>query len=71
MDTAFKRQPYTAEQADAHQWATLCKVECRGCEMVEFDPQRVRFFSRQRLFILPGGHSDDMESSRQRQQYQV
>jgi len=38
FDTAFKRSPLTAEQADSHQWSTLAVVECRGCELVEIDP---------------------------------
>lgn len=31
--------PYTADEASSHKFATLCVLECRGCEFVEFDPK--------------------------------
>lgn len=41
FDDSFKRSSaaYTLDDADEQRWATLAVLECRGCEIIEFDPQ--------------------------------
>ncbi|KAK4706091.1 hypothetical protein P7C70_g94, partial [Phenoliferia sp. Uapishka_3] len=43
FDNGFNRANalYTLEDSDAQKYATLAVVECRGCEVIEFDPKGV------------------------------
>ena len=48
FDTAFKHKPYSAEDASSQLFGKVAQLECRGCELVEFLPFRVRACSRMR-----------------------
>ncbi|GAA5997112.1 uncharacterized protein JCM10292_006216 [Rhodotorula paludigena] len=41
FDDSFKRASaaYTLDDSDNQRWGTLAVVECRGCEVVDFDPK--------------------------------
>ncbi|BGP45132.1 hypothetical protein JCM10450v2_000949 [Rhodotorula kratochvilovae] len=41
FDDSFKRASaaYTLEDGEEQRWGTLAVLECRGCEIIEFDPQ--------------------------------
>ena len=41
FDNSFNRGKalYTLEYSDSQKYATLAVVECRGCEVIEFDPK--------------------------------
>ncbi|KAL8291944.1 hypothetical protein RQP46_002202 [Phenoliferia psychrophenolica] len=41
FDNSFNRAKavYTLEDSDAQKFATMAVVECRGCEVIEFDPK--------------------------------
>lgn len=41
FDDSFKRASaaYTLEDAEEQRWGTLAVLECRGCEIIDFDPQ--------------------------------
>ncbi|GAA6057161.1 hypothetical protein NBRC10513_000747 [Rhodotorula toruloides] len=43
FDDSFKRSSasYTAEDSEEQRFATLAVLECRGCELTEFDPKGV------------------------------
>lgn len=41
FDDSFRRSSaaYTAEDSEEQRFATLAVLECRGCELTEFDPK--------------------------------
>lgn len=41
FDDSFKRSSaaYTLEDSEEQRFATLAVLECRGCELTEFDPK--------------------------------
>ena len=41
FDNSFAREKafYTLEDSEAQQFATLAVLECRGCELIAFDPK--------------------------------
>jgi len=47
FDPAFKHKPYSADDASSQLFGKVAQFECRGCELVEFLPLRVR-----RSFLL-------------------
>ena len=42
FDPAFKHKPYSADDASSQLFGKVAQFECRGCELVEFLPLRVR-----------------------------
>lgn len=46
FDPAFKHKAYSADDASSQLFGKVAQLECRGCELVEFLPFRVRMSSR-------------------------
>ena len=42
FDPAFKHKPYSADDASSQLFGKVAQFECRGCELVDFLPLRVR-----------------------------